>query len=81
MNDTKSAAFLSELSQLEDTLRAGVGSLEKDEITKLIEKINYSINETTQKDYLKKAGDRRKIPGRTDYCRWKKRGLHHSVTI
>ncbi len=29
MNDTKSAAFLSLLSQLEDSLRAGASSLEK----------------------------------------------------
>ena len=57
MNDTKSAAFLSLLSQLEDSLRAGASSLEKDEITQLIEKINHSINETVQKDYLKKAPD------------------------
>ena len=57
MSDTKSATFLSELSQLEDSLRAGAGSLEKDELGHLIEKINHSIYETVQKDYFKKAPD------------------------
>ncbi len=57
MNDTKSTTFLSILSQLEDSLRAGVGSLEKGELTRLIEKINSSINETIQKDFLKKVPD------------------------
>ncbi|MEJ2543774.1 MAG: AMP-binding protein, partial [Calditrichaceae bacterium] len=57
MNDTKSTAFLSELSQLEDTLRAGAGSLEKDELNRLIEKINHSIDETVKNNFLKRAPD------------------------
>jgi long-chain acyl-CoA synthetase len=57
MSNTKSVTFLSELSQLEDSLRAGTGSLEKDELAHLIEKINHSIYETVQKDYFKKAPD------------------------
>ena len=36
MSDTKSIAFLSVLSQLEDSLRAGIGSLEKNELDQLI---------------------------------------------
>lgn len=55
MSDIKSAAFLSELSQLEDNLRAGAGSLEKNELTSLLKNINHSIKETVQKDYFKKA--------------------------
>ncbi|MEJ2052523.1 MAG: AMP-binding protein [Calditrichaceae bacterium] len=55
MSDTKSIPFLSELSKIDDRLRAGAGSLEKDELERLIKNINQSIGETVKQDYLKKA--------------------------
>ena len=55
MSDTKSISFLSVLSRLEDSLRAGAGSLEKDELSRLIKNINQSISETVKNDFLKKA--------------------------
>ena len=57
MSDTKSIAFLSVLSQLEDRLRAGIGSLEKNELDQLIKNINKNLHETVNKNIFKKAPD------------------------